>query len=118
MSCACFDRVERTPALAIGAGQAFGRGRIEFEAFEGDVIAAILAISVFVFVDPVQRSKDPASANGAASGGCLCHCLLLHGVHAAQSADGLLVERDSFPRFGTRFIILIKGLQLVVKSPL
>ena len=85
--------LEASPlGTALGAGQAQGRSRIEFKTPHDDFLAATDAIAIFVRVDALQCRSNTDAHPFTALLGCQRHGLLLHRVHARESADFGLVE--------------------------
>ena len=85
---------------ACRAGDA-GKGcRIEIETRLGDVVAAFLAESEFAFIDAPKGRIDFRASSRAPAHCRLCHGLALHGVHATEAANRLLVQHDRAAAFG------------------
>jgi hypothetical protein len=61
---------------------------------ERDLVAAAGAETELVRVDAPERRAEPAALGPPVRGGRLRHRLLLHGIHAGQATDALLVEGD------------------------
>ncbi len=65
---------------------------IERQTFQGDVISAFEAHTVFAVGDTLERSVYLVSLVIPATFLCRSHCLDLHRIKAGQSPDALLVE--------------------------
>ena len=87
------------------------RIRAGFQSQPGDGLIALSAIAKISRADCLQRQANPAqvSANVRLIGHR--HLLLLHGIHARQATDHLLVQFD-------RFTVLLELLQLRFQLPL
>lgn len=72
-----------------------------------DLIAAILAVAEFTFVETGQGGGDQPEARLPSALDRLRHSLLLHRIHARQTTDGLLIERH-----GAAILAAFSGLRL------
>ena len=80
-----------------GAGDTQVRHRIDGKAIFGNVLAAFGAISVFAVLNASECRIDTLQIAGPRALGRLGHGLALHGVHARQPADRLLIKRHRGP---------------------
>ena len=98
-------RVDRRPRGALhgrddfsrsltGAVDAAGDGRVDGEPLCGNSLPAVGTVAVFAGIEPAQRRLDKWQPRAAACLHRLRHRLHLHGVHARDAADALLVECD------------------------
>jgi hypothetical protein len=69
-----------------------GESGIDVEPADADRFAALRAIAEFSLVDAGERSLDAQLAVMVATASLLGHRLRLHGVHARDSANALLIE--------------------------
>lgn len=107
---------------ATGAVDAERDRRVQLQALAGDGFAAAGALAEAALLDPRQgrlhtaELPDPAILQG------LRHGLLLHGVHAGQPADRLLIQRHRAPSFGAEAAFLLDCdpplQQTLAESPL
>jgi len=70
------------------------------------LFAAILAIAEFAAAETGQGGCEALALRAAPRAGGLCHRLLLDRVHAAETADGLLIEHYGSQAFCTQHIFL------------
>lgn len=68
--------------------------RVSGQASNTDEFAAGGARTEFAIVDPLQCLFDPEQARGSSTHCLLGHGLHLHGIHASQAPDALLVQFD------------------------
>lgn len=78
------------------AVEASGQGGVEGQAFEGDGLAALGAIAIFVAFQSGQGRLKQAFALQPPRAGRLGHRLLLHRIHPRQTANALLIKFEGF----------------------
>lgn len=84
------------------------RRRVDGQPAFGDILAAGVASAVIAIANAPERDIDPLQFNHALAFLGFGHGLLLHRVHARQSADRLLVQRNRRPVFGRAFRLCLE----------
>ena len=89
------NKVEPQTLSPPGAGNAQIHHRIDGQAPFGNRLAALGASAVFAVCNAPERRLDALQIASPSTLARLSHGLLLHGVHARQPADRLLVKPHS-----------------------
>lgn len=84
-----------------GAVKTTHDGRVEIKPpFPDEFAAGVAPAEVFVSFEPPDRCLQGADAGVTAAFLRGSHGLLLHGIHARQASDALLVKFDGLAMFG------------------
>lgn len=87
-------------------------GGIQFQSLQRQGIPADVAIAEFIVIDAHQGGVEAPRGDVAGSLGRFSDGLLLQGVHAAQAANGLLIERYRFLTVTSQDIFPAKCIEI------
>lgn len=103
------------PLLSARAVETAGNGRVRRQALCFHGLTTIGAIAVFIIVEPFEGGVDALAFGIAHPGLGLRHGLVLEGIHAGETTNGLLVEFHGGLGVGACGILGIEGFEAGVE---